>query len=70
MARTNTEIQGKLKFWIINPATALGPGWLAITCPNCGGTAGVKKSKWCRKNGFTGRSCTYCFKVARLPDQV
>lgn len=51
-------------------------GKLGLTCPNCGGKALVSK-KWRQPRTYTrpdgskvvivGRSCTYCFKTARLP---
>lgn len=44
-------------------------GTLNITCPrkDCGGKAKVSP-RWLRSRPrFIGRSCTYCFRTARIP---
>lgn len=44
-------------------------GTLNITCPrkDCGGKAKVSP-RWLRSRPkFVGRSCTYCFRTARIP---
>lgn len=65
-------LESKLKPWSIEKVG----GKLGITCPHCGGKALVSK-RWKQPRTYecwdgsivliVGRSCTYCFKTARIP---
>jgi len=72
MSGDRTSQASTLPFWI----TAQGEGGtLRITCPRCGGKALVNKKKWLTYRSeegrtFIGRSCTYCFKTAQIPEAM
>ena len=58
-----------IPFWIVK---ALGPNKIGIECPrrDCGGKAVVNKKKWYKAQpNFITRSCTYCFKANRIPEE-
>lgn len=65
--RHGTSTASTLPVWITAPGEKRGT--LNITCPrrDCGGKAVVSRKWLTSRPGFIGRSCTYCFKVARLP---
>jgi len=46
---------------------------IEITCTRCGGSAIIlSPSRWFgskRNRDYVARSCTYCFKVSRLPEE-
>jgi hypothetical protein len=46
-------------------------GTLNIACPRkeCGGKAVVSRKWLTSRPGYIGRSCTYCFKVARIAEE-
>lgn len=44
---------------------------LGLQCPqkDCRKKAVVSR-EWCDDNGYTARPCTYCFKAARIPEEI
>lgn len=70
-----TSRKSSLPLWLMKN---LGANKLGIECPRkgCGGKAIVNKKKWLHsrtvenadgsKTDIIGRSCTYCFKTARI----
>lgn len=66
--RHGTSQASTLPVWQAERGEARGT--LNITCPykDCGGKAVVNAKKWKESRpDFIGRSCTYCFRTARLP---
>jgi Zn-finger protein len=68
--RRRLRSESNLPVW---KTTELGNGKLGIQCPRygCGGKATVNKKKWIEaKPGFESRSCTYCYAVAWIPEEL
>jgi phage FluMu protein Com len=68
MSGDRTSLASTLPLWLL--ARGEG-GTLRITCPRCGGKAVVNGKLWLgykddEGRGYIGRSCTYCFKTARI----
>jgi len=59
--------------WVIEEQELDGEPVLEITCPRCGGGAIIlSPSRWLsskRNRQYVARSCSYCFKVNRLPEE-
>lgn len=64
--RPDSKFHKQLKPWRIEPAPR--PGWIKITCGNCGNSAFVKRGAWLHgaTKRYIGRSCTFCFKTGRV----
>lgn len=47
----------------------LPKGWIAVRCPRkeCERVTVVSRKLWVGDTVHTTRSCTYCFRIARLP---
>lgn len=62
-----TSRETQLPDWKVEPGSKTGT--LNITCPrkDCGGKAVVSKRWRESRPNYIGRSCTYCFKVAKIP---
>lgn len=63
--QARASFNNQLPEWIVEREG----GTLNITCPrkDCGGKAKVSP-RWLRSRPkFIGRSCTYCFRTARIP---
>lgn len=67
--RPQGRFHKQMKPWLVESAERTG--WIKITCPHkdCGGVAFVKRGMWLHgaRRRFIGRSCTYCFKTAKVP---
>jgi hypothetical protein len=48
----------------------LDEGDALITCPRCGNSAVVHLATWLTGNQGGTRPCTYCFKTAKIPEDV
>lgn len=62
-----TSLESTLPYWKVDPGAK--PGTANLTCPRCGGKCVVNETKWRESRQEIGRSCTYCFKVARVPKE-
>lgn len=72
MPKRRPSHQGHLQLplWKVVPSD--WAGWVVITCPRCKNEAIVHRQRWLnarRNRDYVARSCTYCFKVARVPNK-